>query len=314
MAILFHSSVDDMQAWRAEFERALPERRFLGLDECGGEEIDCAVVWEPPAGLLASLPNLRLVFSLGAGVDHLFADAAFPSHVPVVRVVDPDLTRQMSEFVLLQVLHHHRRMPEYAAQQRSGEWRVLAQRPPAQARVGVMGLGVLGMDAARRLRDCGFAVAGWSRSPKAEPGIDCFAGAAQWKDFLGRTEILVCLLPLTPETRGILCLETFGALARPADGLPGPVVINPGRGAHVREADVLAALDDGTLGGASLDVFAEEPLPAEHPLRRRQDVVVTPHIAATTNPAFVAASIRDNLARLQRGEAPGPLAHPERGY
>ena len=315
MAILFYSSVDDMDAWRAHLERVLPQETFCFPGEYeSAEEIEFALMWEPPAGLLASLPNLRLVFSMGAGVDHLFADKAFPQHVPVVRVVDPNLTRQMSDFTLLQVLYHQRRMMEYAAQQRRREWLLLPQRRVEETRIGVMGLGVLGMAAARCLRDFGFDVSGWSLSPKQEEGITCFAGEAQRDAFLQRSEILVCLLPLTEATRGILSLEVFSKLARPAEGLPGPILINPGRGAHVREADVVTALENGTLGGASLDVFAEEPLPENHPFWGRDDVVITPHAAAATDPIFVAESMRLNLERLARGEAVGPLVDFQRGY
>ena len=315
MAILFYSSVDDMDAWRKDFERVLPGERIYFPDEYeSAEDIEYAAMWDPPDGLLASLPNLRVVFSLGAGVDHLFKDKNFPKHIPVVRVVDPGMTHQMSEYVLLQVMLHHRRMAEYAALQRRREWNLLPTQPVAQTRVGVMGLGILGMDAAQRLRDFGFDVAGWSRSPKSAEGITCFSGAGEWDAFLGRSEILICLLPLTEETRGILSMQTFKKLARPSEGMRGPVLINPGRGGHQCEADILEALDKGILGGASLDVFGEEPLPEGHAFWGREDIVVTPHAAAATNPVFVAESIRDNLARLSRGEEMTPLADAGRGY
>lgn len=316
MAILYHSAAPEMQAWHPDFARALPEQEFRLLETLApAADITAAILWMPPHGLLASLPNLRVIFSLGAGVDHLFADPSFPAHIPVVRVVDPDMTRQMADYVLLHTLLHHRRMPEYAAQQTTGGWNHLAQSTPAQTRVGIMGLGEMGSATARRLRDNGFAVSGWSRSPKREEGVRCFAGAAEWDAFLAATEILVCLLPLTPQTRGILRAETFRKLARPpADTMPGPILINPGRGAHINEPDLLAALEDGTLGGASLDVFAEEPLPSDHPLRHKPNVVITPHNAAITNPSFLIESVRANLARLAHGDSPTPLADPSRGY
>lgn len=315
MAILYHSAVPDMQAWHPDFVRALPEQEFRLLDaHAPAADITAAIVWMPPHGLLATLPNLRVIFSLGAGVDHLFADPDFPAHIPTVRVVDPDMTRQMADYVLLHTLLHHRRMPAYAAQQSAGGWHHHAQSAPAQTRVGIMGLGEMGLGAARRLRDNGFSVSGWSRTPKREEGVTCFAGDKEWDAFLAATEILVCLLPLTEATRGILCADTFRKLARPASGLPGPILINPGRGAHCNEADLLAALEDGTLGGASLDVFAEEPLPSDHPLRHRADVVITPHNAAVTNPSFLIESVRSNLAHLARNQPPTPLADPHRGY
>lgn len=315
MAILLYSSIDDMDVWRGHFRRALPNEKIYLPDEFENtEEIEYAAMWEPPSGMLSSLPNLKVVFSLGAGVDHLFRDGSFPRHVPVVRVIDPSLTEQMCEYVLLHVMYHHRRMWEYARLQRKSEWNLLETKRIGDVRVGVMGLGVLGMAVARVLRDFGFSVAGWSSSHKEENGVACFVGEDEQDAFLERTEILVCLLPLTDSTRGILSSGVFEKLARCGDTMHGPVLINPGRGGHMVEEDVLAALESGVLGGASLDVFGEEPLDAGSGFWGRDDVVVTPHSAAATDPVFVASSIRDNLAKLERGEKVGPLAYVKRGY
>ena len=315
MSILLYSSIDDMDVWRGHFESVLPEKTiYLPGEFENAEDIEYAAIWEPPSGMLSSLPNLKVVFSLGAGVDHLFRDGSFPRHVPVVRVIDPSLTEQMCEYVLLHVMYHHRRMWEYRVFQRKSEWNLLETKRIGNVHVGIMGLGVLGMAVARVLRDFGFSVAGWSSSRKEENGVICFVGADEWDAFLERTEILVCLLPLTDATRGILSSAVFEKLSRCGDMMCGPVLINPGRGGHMAERDVLAALENGVLGGASLDVFGEEPLDAKSGFWRRDDVVVTPHSAAATDPMFVASSIRDNLARLERGEEVGPLAYVERGY
>lgn len=315
MSILLYSSVDDMDVWRGYFESLLPkEKIYLPGEFENAEKIEYAAMWEPPSGMLSGLPNLKVVFSLGAGVDHLFKDKSFPRHIPVVRVIDPGLTEQMCEYVLLHVMYHHRRMWEYNMLQRKGEWNLLETKRVHEVRVGVMGLGVLGMAVAKVLRDFGFSVAGWSRARKKEKGIECFAGPNQWDEFLGKTEILVCLLPLTSATRRILSMKVFKKLACCGDQMRGPVLINPGRGGHMVEEDVLAALESGVLGGASLDVFDQEPLGAESRFWSRDNVIVTPHSAAATDPIFVASSIRDNLARLKRGEKVGPLAHVERGY
>ena len=315
MAILLYSSIDDMDVWRGHFESVLPGKTiYLPGEFKNAEEIEYAAMWEPPSGMLSSLPNLKVVFSLGAGVDHLFRDGSFPRHIPVVRVIDPSLTEQMCEYVLLHVMYHHRRMWEYKVFQSKSEWNLLETKRIGDVRVGIMGLGVLGMAVARVLRDFGFSVAGWSSSRKEEDGVSYFAGAGEWDAFLERTEILVCLLPLTDATRGILSSAVFEKLARCGDTMRGPVLINPGRGGHMVEEDVLTALENGVLGGASLDVFEEEPLDAKSGFWGRDDVVVTPHSAAATDPVFVASSIRDNLAKLERGEEVGPLAYVERGY
>jgi glyoxylate/hydroxypyruvate reductase A len=267
-------------------------------------DIRYALAWKPPHGLLAGFPKLEAIFSLGAGVDALMRDPTLPA-VPVVRYVDPDLTGRMREYVALHVLAHHRRMLDYAAQQHSRLWRELPQPAAREVRVGVMGLGVLGQDACVALAMLGFQVAGWSRTPKKVAGVACFAGAEQLAPFLARTDILVCLLPLTPETEGILNMRLFRLLAR--DGaLPAPVVINAGRGGLQNEADILAALKGGVIGAASLDVFAEEPLPDTSPLWGHPRVILTPHNAAWSSPEACARAVVRQIKAHQNG---APLAH-----
>ena len=247
MALLFYSRDDDAVAWECQLKARLPGLDFRAWPDLGDlAAIDAALVWRPPPGLLASLPGLRCILSLAAGVDALLADPSLPD-LPLCRLVDPSLTTTMSEFVLLQVLKYHRRLDVYAEHQRQRLWQLDLPPPAARTEVGIMGLGVLGTAAAATLVGHGFSVRGWSRSAKEVPGVRCFAGAEGLAPFLAQTAILVCLLPLTAATRGIL---SAGLLA----GLPaGARLINVARGAHLVEADLLAALDAGRLAHASLD-------------------------------------------------------------
>lgn len=276
------------------------------------EDISYALVWKPEPGLLKSLPNLKAIFSLGAGADHILEDPGLPD-VPIVRFVDPDLTQRICEYVVLHVLFHHRRMPDYLAQQARNEWCELRQPAARDVTVGVMGLGVLGRAAAEKLRGLGFPVRGWSAGRKAIDGIDCFAGPEELDRFLGQTDILVCLLPLTPQTRRILNRTLFARLRQ--DGPLGkPVLINAGRGPLQVEADISAALEDGTLGAASLDVFEEEPLPKASPLWRHPRIVITPHNAALTAPHAVCAHVAAQIRRFEAGEPLSHLIDRARGY
>ncbi|HUN12232.1 MAG TPA: glyoxylate/hydroxypyruvate reductase A [Rhabdaerophilum sp.] len=259
-----------------------------------------AAVWKPDPGMLAGLPNLRAIFNLGAGVDALLADRTLPD-VPLIRIIDPDLTARMTEWVTLQALYHFRQMPHYLARQAEAVWEQLDQPGAHEVRVGILGMGVLGRDCADVLKRIGFQVAGWSRSGKAVEGFEMFGGEAGLPAFLARTDILVALLPLTEATRGVLDRKLFAGLAR--DGrLPGPVLINAGRGGLQVEADILAALDDGTLAGASIDVFETEPLPADNPLWKHPRMIVTPHVAADSTPEGLVAGIVRDIAAFERGE------------
>jgi glyoxylate/hydroxypyruvate reductase A len=249
--------------------------------------------------LLTTLPNLRAIFSLGAGVDHLFADPSLPD-VPIVRIIDPDLTMRMTEYVALHVLLHHRRFKEYDKQQRERVWRELGDPAAKEVRVGLLGLGVLGRAAAAVLKLLGFQLNGWSRTQRVVPGVTSFAGEAGLQPFLARTDVLVALLPLTEATRGFINYELLRGLAR--DGpLGGPSLINAGRGGSQVEADILRALDDGTLACASLDVFQTEPLPADNPLWSHPKVFVTPHNAAQSDPRALTHYVLAQIERLERG-------------
>lgn len=276
------------------------------------EAIHYVLAWRPPAEAFANLPNLKAVFSLGAGVDHVVGNEALPD-VPIVRVVDPDLTTRMTEWVTLQVLLHHRQHLAYARQQASRVWHELRQPVANDIRVGIMGLGELGRDAAAVLARLGFQVAGWSRSAKDLSGIETFHGEDGLTAFLGRTDILVVLIPLTPDTRGILNASVFDRLAK--DGpLGGPVLINGGRGGLQIEMDILAALDDGRLIGASLDVFEPEPLDPDSPFWNHPRVILTPHVAASSEASVLADSIHRQILAFEAGKPLGNLVDVSRGY
>lgn len=302
--------------WIERFRRLAPEVRILDARQpFDPEEVRFAAVWRPEPGLLARMPRLEAVFNLGAGVDALLADPTLPQ-VPIVRIVDPDLTGRMTEWVTLNVLMHHRLCAAHRTAQAEVRWVSGRPQPVASAvRVGIMGLGVLGRDAAEVLRRLGFQVRGWARRPHELPGVTCFAGEAGLAPFLAETDILVVLLPLTPETRGILSLGLFRQLSRD-NHMGGAILINAGRGGLQVEADILAALDEGSLAAASLDVFETEPLPAASPLWRHPKVTVTPHCAADSDADALGRSILAGIRTLERGEALAPATLVDRrvGY
>src|SRR5262245_4645139 len=309
MALLFRSSVDSEARWKPQLTRLMPELEVRIWPEIGDPaEIDYALVWRPEPGLLASLPNLKLILSLGAGVDHILCDPELPANVPLVRLVDPYMTDAMSEYVALQVLRLHRQDLDYRAQQVAGIWRELDQKNAAERRVGILGAGALGQDAARKLAALGFAAALWGRSPKTLNGKACYAGAAELPVLLGRSEILVCLLPLTDRTQAILNAGTLALLPR------GAALVNAARGGHLVEEDLLAALASGKLSGAVLDVFRDDPLPAGPPFCRHRRVVGTPHVAAATHPPTAAPIILDNIRRFEAGRPLLNRVDPAQGY
>ncbi len=271
-------------------------------------DVEYALVWKPPRGMLAGFPNLRAIFSLGAGVDHLFGDPDLPRGVPVTRVVDDHLTGGMVEFALFHVLRFHRDFHLYEAQQQAGVWQEHVLTLPEERRVGLLGLGVIGQGVAAALCGLRFDVAGWSRTPKSVAGVTCFHGTDGLDRLVERTEILVCLLPLTVETAGILDAATFARLP------PGACVINLARGGHLVETDLLAALDSGHLAGAALDVFETEPLPAEHPFWRHPKVRLTPHIASISDPRIVADQVAENVRRVRVGQSLLHQVDPAAGY
>jgi glyoxylate/hydroxypyruvate reductase A len=316
LALLIHGGTENWspERWKRRFDDVCKDRRVLLLPdvEFDPSEVHYAAVWKPGPGELAGFPNLRVIFNLGAGVDALMADSSLPK-VPLVRVAVADLTDRMAEYVVLHVLMHHRQEPYLRACQRERRWQPKFQWPASAISVGIMGLGTLGANAAEVLARIGFRVVGWSGSPKQIDGIACFHGKAQLDAFLQRTDILVCLLPLTPDTRHILNRRLFAKLNRNSP-LGAPVLINAGRGRLQHEADILACLDDGTLGGASLDVFADEPLPVDSPFWTHPKIVLTPHNAADTDPDEISKYVARQIERFEAGARLENVVDPARGY
>lgn len=310
MALLFISNWDDKGEWKARCGDVLPALDFRVWPEETGDpaEIEVALVWKPPPGLLASLPNLKLIQSLGMGVDHIFADPELPAGVPVARVVDDDLIDRMSEYAVHAVLHYHRNADVYDAKQRAGDWMQIPAPHASERSVGILGMGAIGQDVARKLGIFGFRLNGWSRSPKAVDGVTGYHGAEGFEPFLAASEFVICLLPLTAETENILDARAFAAMPE------GGGVINVARGGHVVDDDLIAALDSGQLSFAKLDVFRQEPLPADHPFWRHPKIRLTPHNAGITNPASAAAQIVENYRRATAGREILNIVDPARGY
>lgn len=304
----------ETQPWVERFKRNLPGREIAVL----GESFDRSAIryvatWGPKPGSLDDLPNLRAIFSLGAGVDHLMGYPGLPD-VPLVRVAQDNLTHRMSEYMVMHSLMYLRDHARFAAAQRAKRWEE-DRSPPmaADVRVGIMGFGVLGQDAAVKLKMMGFDVAGWSRTPKNVEGFEVYSGDDGLDAFLARTDILIVLIPLTPDTRGILNRSLFKKLAQNGM-LGGPVLINAGRGGLHVEADILSCLEDGTLKAVTLDVFEKEPLPEASPLWSHPRVTITPHNAAVSEPEATARYIADQIRRHEAGEAFQNTVDRVRGY
>ena len=316
LALLIHGGTENWspERWKSRFGEVCGDRRVWQLPDraCDPAAVHYAAVWKPTPGELGAFANLRVFFNLGAGVDALMADRSLPD-VPLVRVAVGDLTGRMTEYVVLHALMHHRQELYLRTCQRERRWQPRSQWPASAVTVGVMGLGTLGSDAAAALRRIGFGVVGWSRSARQIDGVECFHGGGQLDAFLRRTDILVCLLPLTPDTRQILNRGLFVKLNR--DGPMGaPVLINAGRGGLQNEADILACLDDGTLGAASLDVFGHEPLPADSPFWTHPKLVLTPHNAADTDPDEISKYVARQIERFEAGGALENMVDRGRGY
>ncbi len=313
MTILLSVTGFDPNRWRDALKAAGGRREIvLEPGHSADPSIEYAVVWKQPPGLLENLPNLKAIFSLGAGVDHIFLDKRLKD-VPVVRIVADDLSNRMSEYVVWRVLDHFRRGRSYRKQQAQKIWHERLQPAAREITVGIMGFGELGRDVGEKLKTMGFKVAGWSRSEKTAEGIDTYAGSAGLDRFLGATDILVVLLPLTAQTRGIIDRGLLSRLKRHTP-LGGPVLINAGRGALQNETAILAALDDETLMEASLDVFTVEPLPPASPLWSHPRVFVTPHAAAMSDPTALAPAVMRQIAAHERGDALTGIVDREAGY
>ncbi|MCB1738907.1 MAG: glyoxylate/hydroxypyruvate reductase A [Gammaproteobacteria bacterium] len=294
MSVLaFASPTEPPGPWLDSFARLAPRLELRVWPDVGEPaEVDYLLAWNAAADAIRAMPNLKAVFSLGAGVDHLQEVAAELACIPVVRIKDQALTEGITEYVVYHVLGFHRHMHRYRAQQREQVWRELPQTRPGDRRVGILGLGVLGQDAARALVALGFDVSGWSRTPRQIEGVRCLHGDAGLDQLLRDAQILVCLLPLTEQTRGLLNRARL-------EGLPeGACLVNAGRGAQLVEADLISCLDSGHLEGAALDVFAREPLPPGHVFWDHPKIQITPHVASITNPDTSTRYILEQIERL----------------
>lgn len=307
MRLLFHSTLDDPAEWLPHLRAHAPDLQVdVWPDVSDPAAIDVALVWTPPEGGLRQFGNLRAILSLGAGVNQL--DLTTLPDVPLARLIDPGLTESMVGYASIGVGWFARDMHRFAADQRAGRWNYRMARRPHDVSVGVMGLGELGGAIARKLVDDGYTVHGWASTPRDIDGVTVHAGAVQFESFLAGTEILVNVLPLTVATRNILDARAFAALPE------GACVINEGRGGHVVEAELLAALDSGHLAGAMLDVFQSEPPPADSPLWKHPSVIMTPHIAGAIRPETAAAGIVENCRRAMIGQRLVNQVDRGRGY
>ena len=302
MRVLFYGRNMDAGPWVRGFADALPDADVREWSP-GAAAADYAVVWLPPQQLFDEQTNLKAIFNAGAGVDALLK-LRLPADVPIVRITDAGMAVQMAEFVTHAVIRHYRELDRY----RSAAWRTLPPRPRSEFPVGIMGLGVLGQRVAGAVASFEFPVLAWSRTPKTVEGVRCFSGRSNLERFLGGTRILVCLLPLTPDTENILNRETLSRL------MPGGYVINVARGAHLVDADLLALIESGHLSGAALDVFRTEPLPADHPFWTCPAITVTPHLSARTLYADSVRQIAERLVLFDRGLPVEGLVDRGRGY
>jgi glyoxylate/hydroxypyruvate reductase A len=310
MNIAVSLPAEDKTEWWCQMLRDLmPDWNIYPINKVPDPDaVTYSVVWRPATGAMKPFKNLKAIVSLGAGIDHVLADEQLPLHVPIIRTVGTDLTQRMKEYVALHVLRHHRELPAIQANQMRQLWEQIVVPPATQRRVGVMGLGNLGAVAADLLKQIGFEVSGWSRSPKDLPGIKCYSGTEGFGAFLDGTEILVCLLPLTESTRGILNADTFNRLKR------GASVINAARGPHLVDSDLLEALNSGQISSATLDVFHVEPLPKTHPFWTNPKITVTPHVASLIDAPTGSKIVAKNIRTFHETGTVADLADAKRGY
>lgn len=306
MRISFCCTDAKPEPWLEGLRAALPQAE-IALWAPGAPQADYAVVWAPPQQFFDEQGGLKAAFNIGAGVDALLK-LRLPPGTQLVRLEDAGMSVQMAEYVCHALIRHFREFDSYEAETRQGRWSFRKPRQRADWPVGIMGLGVLGARVAKAVAAFEFPVRGWSRSPRQIEGVRCFAGAEQLDDFLAASKVLVCLLPLTPDTRDILNRRNLSRLQ------PGGYVINVARGAHLVDDDLLQLLDSGHLAGATLDVFRTEPLPTEHPFWRHPKITVTPHTSARTLREETIAQIAGKIVARERGQAIAGIVDPQRGY
>lgn len=309
MSLLFISTDRDVEPWKEVLEEDYPDVEveiWPDIDE--PERVQFVVLWGQPPHALDGLPNLQAVSSLGAGVDHVLEDKTIPDDLRVSRVVDDDINDQMKIYVETAINNYRMHSFTYAYQQQKGQWNPELRIKKSQLNVGVMGLGQIGLPVAQYLSSQGFDVEGWSNSAKDISGIETYAGSDALNNFLDGVNVLVCLLPLTPETEGIVDLSLFKKMEHPA------FLINVARGAHLVEEDLIYAIDKGWIAGAQLDAFQEEPLPEKHAFWNRENIIITPHVAAESDPERVIAQLVENYKRVLSGQPLKNKVNPEKHY
>ncbi|WP_166646466.1 2-hydroxyacid dehydrogenase [Zavarzinia compransoris] len=306
--ILFSSDLDDPAAWAAAVAALRPEIEVVDWrNVTDPASVPFALLWKPPAAGLAAFTGLKGIQSLGAGINQLNL-AELPAGVPLARLIDDSLTETMTDYAVAAVYRHYRGFDHFERQTRARLWDYRPARRKGDFPIGVMGLGVLGGAIARQLRDLGFPVSGWSRGPHRIDGVRCHAGTGELPDFLAASRLVVNVLALTPATAGILNAGTFALM--PAESF----VVNIGRGGHLIEDDLIAAIDAGRIAGATLDVFSTEPLPVEHPIYSRPEILATPHVAGAIAPETAARTVIENFDRALRGDPLLNAVDTARGY
>ncbi|MFV8280138.1 2-hydroxyacid dehydrogenase [Christiangramia marina] len=309
MSVLIVAPGRDSEAWVEALKNQHPGMNiYMYPEEHDPEEVEFALTWNHPRGLFKNYPNLKVIASMGAGVDHILSDNSLPENVTITRVVDETLTEDMGDFVLSQVMNHIRNLHGYVKSQYKKQWDRSQYKRPQNTNVGIMGLGVLGNAVADKLHKNFFKVSGWSKTEKNCENVTSYYGKDQLEEFLNNSEILVCLLPLTEDTENILNEDLFDMLPE------GAYVINVARGEHLVEHDLMKMIDNGHLSGASLDVFREEPLPEEHPFWEHDRINITPHIASVTKPESVVPQIAENYDRMKENQDLKNKVELDRGY
>jgi glyoxylate/hydroxypyruvate reductase A len=309
MRILIHTTGSSPDPWIAEILNEFPDAQVRAWHEGDNDPADYAIVWKPPLAMLQQQSGLKAVFNIGAGVDAIlqFGDA-LPKNLTIVRLDDAGMGMQMAEYVTHAVLRYFRRLNEFETQARAGQWRFLKPHDKKNFSVGILGLGVLGTQMAQALAHFGFPINGWSRTRKEVPGVRCYSGPAGLDEFLRLSRVLVCVLPLTDETAGLLNETVLGKLPQ------GAYLINVARGAHLVEDDLLKLVQNGHIAAATLDVFRDEPLPPAHPFWQEPKITITPHIAALTLRGDSVRQIAGKIRALERGEPIAGVVDRTRGY
>ena len=309
--VAVHSTGDGPSAWVAALKAEMPGVDARPALEITGDDlarVDVSISWRLPHGVMARFPNLKLAQSIGAGVDHILEDPQRPTHVPIARLIDPFMAGSMTHHIVLQILRWHRQADKYERFRAEHVWPMSEAFDHRHLHVAILGLGTLGEHLSRALTALEIANTGWTRSPRTVEGVASVSGAAELDALLGRSNVVVCLLPLTDQTEGVLCADLFAKLPK------GALLVNVGRGGHLVEEDLIPALESGQLSAAALDVFRQEPLPSDHPFWSDDRIYITPHIAAEVNPPTASIVFAKNIALVRAGKAPTGLVDLDRGY